>query len=83
MKAAPTTIEGSSAGDRLFFHREARGWTQTEVARRSGVNRVSVVFMEGGKTTPRPMTVKRIARAFGLTVEQFLHGPIPEREAKK
>ncbi len=79
MKAAPTTIEGS-AGDRLFFHREARGWTQTEVARRSGVNRVSVVFMEGGRTTPRPMTVKRIARAFGLSTEEFLHGPIPERK---
>ena len=58
--------------ERLFAYRDAAGWSQSETARRAGVSRTSVVLTETGETYPRLPTLRRLARAFGVSVDEFL-----------
>ncbi|PLS85841.1 MAG: hypothetical protein CYG60_10425 [Actinobacteria bacterium] len=77
-RAASLTID-TNVGDRIFLFRQAHGMSQSELSRRSGVNRTSVVFAENGRNVPRPSTLRKLAGAFGVTVEEFLNGEVPGR----
>lgn len=64
-------------GDRIFELRDARGWTQSELARRAGLHRNTISPLEAGsRKRPESPTLRKLARAFGMTVEEFLHGEI-------
>ncbi len=50
-----------------FEHNEM---TQQELANRAGVTRQTIIAIEGGKYAPSLMLAFRIARVFGLRVEE-------------
>ena len=51
--------------------RTERGWTQAELAQRLGVSRNSVNAIETGRYEPSLTLAMRIARVFGMSVEEI------------
>ncbi|MBF6300600.1 helix-turn-helix domain-containing protein [Nocardia amamiensis] len=45
--------------------REARGWTQIELAARSGLKQHAISRLEAGDVVPTLTTLEKIAQAFG------------------
>ncbi|MCL3861819.1 substrate-binding domain-containing protein [Actinotalea sp. K2] len=61
--------------------RLARGWSQTELARRAGVTRQLVGTVETGRHAPRVDAALALARALDAPVEElFAPGPAPAPE---
>jgi transcriptional regulator with XRE-family HTH domain len=57
----------------LIHMRKERGWSQEELARRSGLATVTVVKLEQGKVAdPHVSTLARLASAMGCQIEAFL-----------
>jgi transcriptional regulator with XRE-family HTH domain len=54
--------------------RQARGWTQEQVARWLGVNQVTVSKWEHGVAVPRVRTRQRLADLFGVGVGAIIFG---------
>ncbi len=52
--------------------REEAGMTQNEVAQALGVNQSAVSFWENGKTQPRSAQLPKIAKLYGVTVDELL-----------
>ena len=52
--------------------REKAGLSQTEVAKALGVNQASVSYWESGKTQPRSAQLPKIAKLYGVTVDELL-----------
>lgn len=75
-----TTIVDESVGDvttlllagRLRLEREARGWTQADLAARSGVAKASISKVERGEMSPTAALLVRLAGAFDLTLAGLL-----------
>ena len=68
--------EGAAIGERLFELRDERGWTQKELAKLSGVSHTTIVHLETGQIgKPRMPTLRRLAKAFGMSVEEFATAP--------
>ena len=66
--------------NRLKVLRAERDWSQGELAERLGVSRQSVNAIETGKYDPSLPLAFRIAKVFGLRIEEiFDHGddPVP------
>lgn len=53
----------SHIGEVIFKFREYRGWTQTELARRTGITRNYLSIIERGMRTPSLETLQAIAKA--------------------
>jgi putative transcriptional regulator len=51
--------------------REARGWTQAELAERVGVSRKTINTVENGVFVPSTLIALKLARAFGEPVENL------------
>ena len=68
---------------RLRFDHEEM--TQQELANRAGVTRQTIIAIEGGKYAPSLMLAFRIARVFGLRVEEVFEyqGPEPDQGSGK
>lgn len=64
-------------GNRIEYMRTALGWTQEELAKKSGHYRTSIVNMEKGRHRIMLHDVDRIASAFGCTLKHFLRGIMP------
>lgn len=58
-----TTVE-----NRLKFYRDAKGWSQGELARRLGVSRQTINAVETDKYDPSLPLALRMARLFGVAV---------------
>ena len=52
--------------------REARGLTQTALARRAGLSRMHVIRIERDDISPTLDTVEKVAKALGVTVRTLL-----------
>lgn len=52
--------------------RAAAGMTQTELAERSGLPRMTVIRIETGKRVPDVQQIARLCTAFGLRMETFM-----------
>ena len=63
--------------NRLRELRDARGWSQGELAERLEVSRQTINALETGKYDPSLPLAFRIARLFGLPIEAIF---IPEEE---
>lgn len=57
--------------NRLRELRSERGWTQAHLAEVVGVTRKTINTVENGVFTPSTVLALKLARAFGLTVEQL------------
>lgn len=58
----------------LQFLRGKKGWTQSQLATKSGVSVASVQFIEQNfdQRKPRPVTLMKLAKALGVEDEVFL-----------
>jgi putative molybdopterin biosynthesis protein len=65
---------GAASGARLRLARQARGFSQLQVAGMAGVSRQAVSAVESGISDPSLRVAMALARALGLTVEE-LFGP--------
>jgi putative transcriptional regulator len=70
-------LSRKALGERLRRLRGEAGLTQAELAERAGVGRVTVVRIENGKMYARTETLRRLARALGVTLADLL---APETE---
>ena len=52
--------------------REERGLTHKEAAQLAGVSHWTVIYLESGKRAPYMPTVTRLARAYGVSVEELV-----------
>ena len=55
----------------LRGEREARGWTQADLAARVGVSRKTINTIENGVFVPSTITALKIAQAFEARVEEL------------
>ena len=62
---------GESVKNRLKVLRAERDWSQAELGGRLGVSRQAVNAIETGKYDPSLPLAFRIARLFGLTIEEI------------
>lgn len=56
----------------LREHRTEKGWTQTELSRRSGVSNVRISLIEASKSTPSGPTLQKLATALGVDANDVL-----------
>ncbi len=56
---------GSSMAGRLAYLRRHRGWTQRDLALRSGIHQPEISRIETGATIPTEATLERLAAALG------------------
>jgi len=61
-------------GHRLREHREARGWTQAELARRCRLHKAYVGFVERGERNVSLVNLRRIARVLRVRLSDLLNG---------
>lgn len=72
--ASDDSRDGSSVfAQRVRQLRYAKGWGPDDLAARAKISRTALYQIESGKTgQPRAGTVRRLARAFGVTPESLL-----------
>ena len=58
--------------DKLATIRKSKGWTQNDLAERSGYSRSSIINWETGKRAPRTVDIERLAIALGVSPSDFL-----------
>jgi putative transcriptional regulator len=58
-------------GNTLKSEREARGWTQADLAARVGVSRKTINTIENGVFVPSTITALKISKALGKAVEEL------------
>ena len=67
-------------GARLQARRDDLGLSGTKMAKRAGISATTYYAIENGNTTPQGATLRRLARAFGVSVEELLTNlPLAER----
>ena len=62
----------SRLGARLRAEREARGWSLSDLASRSGVSRAMISKVERGAASPTAVLLGRLSGALGLTLSALL-----------
>lgn len=62
----------STVGGRIRLLREARGWTQAELAAAIGRSKSAVGMMEAGRTMPTVYVLRDLRRIFGVSVDYIL-----------
>ena len=80
--------EATTFGGLLKEYRHAIGWTQAELARRSGLSVRGIQHLESGETRPYRHTHEQLAAALGLSKEErarfeALALPTPRRRAPR
>lgn len=59
--------------DNLKQHRTGQGMSQTELAKQSGVSQAQISHIETGeKKNPGVITIKKLADALQITVEELI-----------
>ena len=58
-------------GDNIASKRKEKGWTQTELAERVGVNQIQVSRWENGKHLPTIEQFVSIAAAFNCSLDEL------------
>ncbi len=58
--------------DKLVKIRKSKGWTQNDLAERSGYSRSSIINWETGKRAPRTVDIERLAIVLGVSPSDFL-----------
>jgi len=66
-------------GERLWKMRDGLGWTQTELASRAGISPTTVVHLERDAQLPRMPTLRKLAGAIGVSVQELAEGEAGRR----
>lgn len=66
--------------NRLREQRDARGWTQADLAERVGVTRKTINTIENGVFVPSTIIALRLARAFACPVEALFELTLEDDE---
>ncbi len=61
-----------SLAARIAIEREARGWSLSDLAGRSGVSKAMISKIERGEASPTAALLGRLSGAFGLTLSTLL-----------
>jgi predicted transcriptional regulator len=69
MTAWSTLAELSHLGDAIRERRAELGWTQAELARRTGIPQADISRLENGRLDARWSTIQRICAALASTTE--------------
>lgn len=64
--------EAIALGKRLRELRAAKGWTLEELAEAARMNELQAGHIERGATDPKLSTIRKLARAYGMTASQLL-----------
>lgn len=67
----------TSMGQRIRRLRKAKGWSQTDLAERSGLARATIARLElarGRERLPSFSTLEGLARAFDITLDELVTG---------
>lgn len=67
-------VDPESVGARIRTHRQARGWTQDDLATAVGVSRSAVAQWETDRAGQVRGNLARIAEVLGVSLEALLHG---------
>lgn len=62
----------SRLAERMRVEREARGWSLSDLAERSGVSRAMISKIERGEASPTAILLGKLSGAFGLTLSNLL-----------
>ena len=54
------------------LRREAAGWSQAELARRTGLSRSEVQYIENARRHPKTGTLRRLCAAFRISLLEFM-----------
>ncbi len=65
----------------LVDWRRYRGLTQEQLAAKSELTRLTIYNLETGKVQANPVTVGKVARGLGISIEQLLAGPTASSSA--
>lgn len=57
--------------NRLEQYRLQKGWTQQELAQKAGVTRQTIISLESGRYNPSILLAFRLARLFGVPIEEL------------
>ncbi len=63
-----------TVGQRLRKTRRDRVWTQHDLARESGVRKVTISRIENDRAHPRPGTARKLAGALGVELRWLVRG---------
>jgi putative transcriptional regulator len=68
--------------NRIEDFRNRNDWTQQELADRSKVSRQTIISLERGHYNPSTLLAFRLARQFGVLIEDlFIYSELEEEEA--
>jgi molybdate-binding protein/DNA-binding XRE family transcriptional regulator len=65
------TIMSTTIRNRVSDHRTTRGWSQDELARRSGLSRTAISAIETDRVVPSTAAALALAAVFGCRVEEL------------
>jgi transcriptional regulator with XRE-family HTH domain len=68
-------------GEHIKQERLARGWTQSELARRSFSNTISISYYENERSLPSVLVLIGIADAFGISLDQLVGRKVADGSA--
>ena len=69
-----------TTGEVIRMLRELKGWTQAELAKRSGITATNICLLENGKVEIGKKRVERMAKAFAIHPAIIM---FPEYEAEE
>lgn len=72
-----------STGEVIFMLRELKGWTQEELARRSGINAVNISLLENEKVEIGKRRAEQLAEAFDVHPAIIMFPEYESEEIKK
>ena len=55
--------------------RERKALSQRDLARVAGISQFSISKIETGQQEPRPSTIRKLAEALGVTLDELFHTP--------
>ena len=67
---------------RLRVLRAERGLSLTEAAERAGIQRQTLALLERGERHPHDPTLAKIAKGYGVPVDELLEEPVPAGKAE-
>ena len=72
-----------STGEVIQMLRDLKGWTQDELAKRSGINSTNLSLLENGRVDIGKKRVEQLAKAFGVHPATIMFPEYESLEIKK